>query len=324
MVGVPADGPGDVQRDLREESQQGGDFVADHLGGVVVAVVHQRDALFFVHGGVGQRELGAAHRISLHTDAEHLGFHAGLDLIKVIRLRQDFINAGLVALAGTHAVGGNVLEAVAGPYIHGTGLAQLLGQILADADAGLAMLHPEAAGVLVGAGQRQRVALGMTEKGRVEVRTKAVRLAELHPPGKVAGFQLVPVRPVAVLKDGVAGVQVDFLGARAELQHFINVGHQLFRRAGAAGVVAGGLDAAGQRLAGVGIKAAHVIPLPAVQADGNGLQPGHGGVNIHAEGGVGGFCGFVAHCGFTSLMGKDSLMALRAACRVSNSPLWRN
>ena len=47
-------------------------------------------------------------------------------------------------------------------------------------------------------------------------------------------------------------------------------------------------------------------------------------MGIHAEGGVGGFCGFVAHCGFTSLMGNDSLMALRAACRVSNSPLWRN
>ena len=236
-----------------------------------MAVIHQRDALFFVHGGVGQRELCTAHRVGLHADAKHLGFDAGLDLIKVIRLRQNLINAGLVALAGTHAVGGDILEAIAGPDVHGAGLAQLLGQILADADAGLAMLHPEAAGVLVGAGQRQRVALGMAEKGGVEVRAKAARLAEFHPPGKVAGFQLVPVRPVAVLKDGVAGVQVDFLGAGAELQHLVDVGHQLLRCTGAAGVVAGGLDAAGQRLAGVGVKAAHVIALPAVQADGDGL-----------------------------------------------------
>ena len=78
MVGVPADGAGDVERDLREEGQQGRNLVADHLGGMVVAVIHQRNALFPVEGGVAQGKLGTAHGVSLHADAEHLAFDAGL------------------------------------------------------------------------------------------------------------------------------------------------------------------------------------------------------------------------------------------------------
>ena len=43
------------------------------------------------------------------------------------------------------------------------------------------------------------------------------------------------------------------------------------RGAGTAGVVASGLDAAGQGLGGVGVKAPDIISLPAVQGDGHGL-----------------------------------------------------
>ena len=116
-----------MKGDLREESQQGGDFVAHHLGGVVVAVVHQRDALVLVEGGVGEGELGAAHGIRLHPDAEHLGLNAGLHLGKVVGLGQNLVDGLTVADAGPHAVTGDVLEAVPRPDVHHAGLAQFLG-----------------------------------------------------------------------------------------------------------------------------------------------------------------------------------------------------
>ena len=169
MVGVPADGAGDVEGNLREEGQQGRDLIADHLGGVVVTVIHQRNALFPVEGGIAQGKLSAAHGVRLHTDAEHFALDAGLHQLEVVRLAQNLVDAGLVTVAGTFAIRRYVLKAVARPDVHGAGLSQLLGQILADADAGLAVFYPEFPGLLVGAGKGQRVALGVGEKGGVEV-----------------------------------------------------------------------------------------------------------------------------------------------------------
>ena len=106
-------------------------------------VIHQRNALFPVEGGVAQGKLGTAHGVSLYADAEHLALDAGLYQLEVVRLAQNLVDAGLIAVPGTFAVRRYVLEAVARPDVHGAGLPQLLGQILADADAGLAVLHPE-------------------------------------------------------------------------------------------------------------------------------------------------------------------------------------
>lgn len=78
--------------DLREKGQQGGDLVADHLGGMAVTVVHQGDALVPVHGGAAQGELRAAHGVGLHADAENLALDAGLDPGKIIPLGEDFVN----------------------------------------------------------------------------------------------------------------------------------------------------------------------------------------------------------------------------------------
>ena len=79
MVAVPAHRAGDVQGNLREEGQQRRDLIADHLSGMVVAVVHQGDALAGIHGGVAQGKLRTAHGVALHADTEHLAFDAGLD-----------------------------------------------------------------------------------------------------------------------------------------------------------------------------------------------------------------------------------------------------
>ncbi len=52
-----------------------------------------------------------------------------------------------------------------------------------------------------------------------------------------------------------------------------------------AGIIAGGGDPAAQFAAGV-FKAADIVALPAVQADGNFFQAGEGFFGIHAQGGV--------------------------------------
>lgn len=78
-------------------------------------------------------------------------------------------------------------------------------------------------------------------------------------------LQLIAVDPLAVVKDGIACVEVQLFCAGAQLQHFRNVRHQLLRGPRAAGIAAGGLDAAGKGLGGVGVETAHIIALPAVQ-----------------------------------------------------------
>ena len=295
MIAVPAHRAGDVQGDLREEGQQCRDFVADHLGGVIVAVVHQGDALIPVHGGVAQGKFRAAYGIALHADAEHLALHAGLDLIEVKGLGENFVDGLLVAQPGAQPVGGDVLEAVARPDVHGTDLPQLLRQILRDAHAGPAVLDPEAAGFLVGGTERQRITLRVGEEGGVKVRAEAVLFAEVHPRCKMLRLQLIAVDPLALGKNSIAGVEIQLLRAGAQLQHLLDIRHQLLRGPRAAGIAAGGLDAAGKGLGGVGVETAHIVPLPAVQRQRHSFQLCKRRFGIHTEGSVFFFCFRIAH-----------------------------
>ena len=52
---------------------------------------------------------------------------AGLNLVEIVRLRKYFVNRLSVAHTRAHSVGGNILKAVARPYVHNTGLTQFLG-----------------------------------------------------------------------------------------------------------------------------------------------------------------------------------------------------
>lgn len=61
-------------------------------------------------------------------------------------------------------------------------------------------------------------------------------------------------------------MQIQFLFARRQAQNFVKVRHQLLGRGSLAGIVAGGLDAAGERL--LRVKADDVVALPAVNGDG--------------------------------------------------------
>ena len=248
-----------------------------------------------MHGGVAQGELRRADGVALHTDAEHLALDAGLDLVEIIRLGQDLVDGLLIAHSRPEAVGRNVLEAVARPDIHRAGLTQLVCQILRNAHARLAVVNPEAPRGLIGRAQRQRVAFGMGEKRRIEVRTEAVLFAKFRPRRKVLRLQPVPVGPLAVLKNGIAGVKIQLLCAGAELQDFLDVCHQLLRRSRAAGIIAGGLDAARERLGRVGVKAAHVVALPAVQGNRRGFQLFQRRFDIDFQGFICFLCLCVAH-----------------------------
>ena len=154
MVAIPADAPGHMEGDPVEVAQQAGDLIADHLGGVVMAVVQQ-----VVDPGMGGRvgdiKFAGSHRVGLQANAEHLGFHAVHHPGQLFC--KDLIQAILEPEPRGHAVGGYVLVAVGHPYVAGTVGVQLPGEIGGDPAAGDAVADPEAANVLVGAAEGQAI-----------------------------------------------------------------------------------------------------------------------------------------------------------------------
>ena len=90
-------------------------------------------------------------------------------------------------------------------------------------------------------------------------------------------------------------MEVHLLGAGAELQDHVQIGHQFLWSSGSARIVAGGLDASGEGLGGVGIETTNVVALPAVQRNGNILQLCDGGIGIDAKCDIFGFCFCVRH-----------------------------
>ena len=132
-------------------------------------------------------------------------------------------------------------------------------------------------------GQRVRRKGGGEERG-VEVDAEVILLGKVDPVVKMAALQGVAVDRLAV-QDRVAGVEVDALFARDEGDGFRKVLHELLRRAGSARVVARGLDAAGEGLAGV-LKAEHVVALPAVDGDGLLREAVDGRLRVDAQRGV--------------------------------------
>ena len=144
------------------------------------------------------------------------------------------------------------------------------------------MAHPESAHFLLRGGEGEVVLHhGMAEEGGVEVDAQTVFTGELDPRIEVMGLDLVAVHLLAGGEDGVAGVQADALFAGHEAHGLDKVRLQFLEGAGAAGVVARGLDAAGKGAAAA-FKADDVVALPAVDADGHVLQGGEGCFHIHA------------------------------------------
>ena len=88
-----------------------------------------------------------------------------------------------------------------------------------------------------------------------------------------------------------------------ERQRLVQVGTEFGERAGLAGIIAGGLNAAAGEARVRFFKAAYIVALPAVEGNGNGFEFFEGGFGIDAKRCVGFFCeivGLLAHrfCGF--------------------------
>ena len=142
------------------------------------------------------------------------------------------------------------------------------------------MLDPEIADALVGVGEGEIVVgLFVGEEGRVEIEPDPLVLGPVDPGGEVAILDLVAVGRLVGVE--VEGVQVQPVAAGDVGVGELEIGAQLVGRAGAAGVVAGGLDAAA-RGAGAFLEPHHVVALPAVHRDRDGREPGDGGLGIDA------------------------------------------
>ena len=237
-----------------------------------MTVIHKGDTLILICGGVGKGEFGTAYGVGLNADSEYLRLYAGLNEVKIEGLGKDGVDRLLIADTGAHSVGGNILKAVARPYIHNTGLTQLLGEIFGDSDAGSSVLYPEFSRFLVCRGKGKGVTLGMGKEGGVKVCSEASLLTEIDPLFKVLGLDLVAVYPAAVflVENCVAGVKIYLLGAGTKGKSHVKVGHKLLGGACAAGVVARGLNTARKRV-DLLVEASYVVALPAVKGDGNGL-----------------------------------------------------
>ena len=241
--------------------------------------------------GVVHVELVRADGVALHADAEELALDRDFDERAVVVGREDFVERLLVDRARRGAVGGDVLEAVGDPDVERGRRPHLAGEVLGDAEARDRVADPEPADLLVLGGER---AAGRGERvgevGGVEVEPlEAGLLGELHPRREVAGLERVAVDEAVLAEDRVVGMEVEAVRAGDQGEGLLDVGHQLLRVAGAAGVVAGRLDAAGERA--VVVEADDVVALPAVHGDVEPFEGLQGGLDVDAEVLVEGFCG---------------------------------
>ena len=124
----------------------------------------------------------------------------------------------------------------------------------------------------------------MRKERRVKVQAETARLGPVQPAGKVLGGELVPIDAFAKSL-GVDGMKVHAVGAGNEGEGLVEVGAEFVGVAGFAGIVAGGLDAAAGKARGT-LETADIIPLPAMQRNGDVAQCGQGAVGINAGGGV--------------------------------------
>jgi hypothetical protein len=130
------------------------------------------------------------------------------------------------------------------------------------------MLDPELADVFVRVRQREAVGrLGMREAGGVEIQADADFLGPVNPVLEMLRLDFVAVHFLAA-ELAVERVQVEAVLAGNERQRLLGVGAQFVRRAGLAGIIAGGDEAAAERAAEI-FKAAHVVALPAMEGDGD-------------------------------------------------------
>ena len=268
-----------MEHQFRHEEQERGDHVGHVLGHLIVAGVQGVHQL--AGGAVAGHEVVGAHGITLETDAEELRLQAGLHPREV--LLEDLVQGLGEDLAVALALHGLVLGTVVDPDVHDAGVALGLAHRVRDAAAALGVLDPEFADGGIGIGEGQVAALGMAEGGGVEVQLHVVLLGPLDPALEVIDGDLVAVHELAA-EVAVDLVEVQAVVARDEALREFDVGPDLVDVAGAARIVAGGLDAAGEACGA--LETDHVVGLPAVQGDGGFLEGFDGLVGVDADGGI--------------------------------------
>ena len=226
--------------------------------------------------------------VRLGADAEELGLDGVEVVLRVELSGEHAVERGGEAGAGCGAVERGVLGAVRYPNIRDSAGAEGFPEESADAAGGGTVGDPEIAHGGVGMGERAVGGERVREAGRVEIEAvQAAGLGPVHPRGEMPRLDGVAVHEFAG-EVAVDGVEIQAMAAGQKLVDEIEVAAKLVEGAGLAGVVAGGLDAT-PRESGVGFfKAADIVALPAMQGNGCAREGGEGGLDIHAEGGVGG------------------------------------
>ena len=231
-------------------------------------VIHKRQN--FSRRRVREREFRAAHRITFDADTENLAFHARFNEISVI-IGKYFVDRLFVAFSRTNSVRRNVFKTVARPDIHYAGNTRFSRKVLGNLNAGFAVRNPEIPDFFIGRRKRKpRSRHRMREERRVKIKSHTVFFRKIHPLFEMFGLKFIPVCKFTLFKDGVTGVNVDFLFARNEFQDFFYVLHEFFGRSRLAGIVARSLYSARKRP--VVVETGYVVSLPAMQRHGYGCQ----------------------------------------------------
>jgi len=209
-----------------------------------------------------------ADHVALRADAEQFALDGVEVAGRVQVFREDGVQRRRQPLAGPFAVDGQILHAVGNPDVGHAGRAERSPECGPDPAADDAVLDPELPDAVVAVAQRQPVlGVGMGEVRGVEVEPHAAVPGPVDPVLEVLGREVRPL-DASSAGLGVAGVQVQPMRAGNKRERPIQVGPQLVRRAGFAGVVAGDGQSAAD-LIGSALEPAHVVPLPTVHRNGD-------------------------------------------------------
>jgi hypothetical protein len=280
MVTVPAHAAADVQQDLIEPRQHGGQLVGHNFRRMKMARIEAQQLA--VAERVAEVEFVRTHHVALGAEAEELAFDRIALLLRIHRLGKNRVERFGKPLPRTSAVDRRILGAVGNPDVRHARRAQRPAQRRTDAPANDAMLNPETANGRIAMSQGKTVGrLGMSEEGWIEVKPQAAAACPLDPVAKMGRLQLIAVHNAAAGL-GITGVQVDAMLAGHEGQRLFQVGPQLLGRACPSGIVAGNRQAAAQFRAAA-LKAGDIVPLPAVQRDADAGEPVQGPGDIDTQ-----------------------------------------
>ena len=283
VVAVPAHAPADMQENLRHEAQHGGNLVRQAFRGVIMPGIKADEFLMFHR--VAEVELVHADRIAFRADTEELAFNRIAVVLRIEPLLEDGVERFGEPLTRSAPVGGGVFHAVGNPDVGDGRRTQRLAHCRADLTAGLTMLNPKLTDAFVLMRQRKAAGgFGMRKACGIEVQADTEGPGPCDPVAEMARLNFIAIHFLTA-ELAVTRVQIEPVRAGNERECFRRVGAQLIRRAGFAGIIPRGHDAAGERPIEI-LKAAHVITLPAVQRDrdfGKRLEDFFG---VHAVGGI--------------------------------------